>query len=138
MVEGTSDVKESQVVYESEKDIKGVKYIRLIKKEDKSLINDGYKIKYHITNEKNQFISISAKNDNGILYGVFALSCLFEQNKRIEGIALIENPKKNIRIVGYWDNIDGTVERVMAGSSILFESVRTRIWGIKFSNLCKR
>lgn len=113
VLEGTSDVKESQVVYESEKDIKGVKHIKLIKKEDESLINDGYKIKYHITNEKNQFISISAKNDNGILYGVFALLRLFEQNKRIEGIVLIENPKKNIRIVGHWDNIDGTVERVM-------------------------
>lgn len=38
VLEGTSDVKKSQAVYESEKDIKGVKHIRLIKKEDESLI----------------------------------------------------------------------------------------------------
>ena len=124
--EQISNTKKPQVIYENEKDIKDVKYIKLEKTQDESLINDGYKIKYHIINGKNECISILAKNDNGILYGVFALLRLFEQNKLIEGIEIIDNPKKNIRVVHHWDNIDGTIERGFAGTSILFESCRNK------------
>ncbi len=121
-----SDIKKLRVINKSEMDIKEVKYIKLSQTQDESLINDGYKIKYDITNGANECISVSAKNDNGILYGVFALLRLFEQNKQIEGIEIIENPKKNIRMIDHWDNIDGTVERGFAGVSILFESRRNK------------
>ena len=124
--EQISNTKESQVVYENEKDIKGAKYIKLVKQHDDSLINDGYKIEYDVNNDKNECISVSAKNDNGILYGVFALLRLFEQNKQIEDIELIDNPKKDLRLINHWDNIDGTIERGFAGASVLFESCRNK------------
>ena len=124
--EEIGDNKKTQVICENEKDIKNVRYIKLEKIQDESLINDGYKIKYNVTDEKNECISVSAKNDNGILYGVFALLRLFEQNKSIKGMEIIDNPKKDIRLINHWDNIDGTIERGFAGTSILFESCRNK------------
>ncbi|MFT8348316.1 alpha-glucuronidase family glycosyl hydrolase [Clostridium saccharoperbutylacetonicum] len=118
--------KKTQVIHENEKDIIGFKYISLIKKEDNSLVNDGYKIKYIVTDEKTECISVSARNDTGILYGVFALLRLFEQNKQLKGIEIIDNPKKDLRLINHWDNLDGTIERGFAGTSILFESNRNK------------
>ena len=124
--EQIDDIKEKQKVCEKEEQIKEDKYIKLEKSDDERLISEGYKIKHKIVSEKEQGIIISAKDDNGILYGIFALLRLFEQNKNIEGIEIIDNPKKNIRLVNHWDNIDGTIERGFSGTSILFESCRNQ------------
>lgn len=121
--EQIGSIKEAQVVYENEKDINDSKYIKLVKINDDRLINDGYGIKH---DENNDCIIISAKNDSGILYGVFGLLRLFEQNKLIEGIEIIDNPKKEIRMINHWDNLDGTIERGFAGASVLFESCRNK------------
>ncbi|WP_160693164.1 alpha-glucuronidase family glycosyl hydrolase [Clostridium sp. C2-6-12] len=121
--EQIGSIKEAQVVYENEKDIKDTKYIKLVKINDDRLINDGYEIKH---DENNDCIIVSAKNDSGILYGVFGLLRLFEQNKQIEGIEIIDNPKKEIRMINHWDNLDGTIERGFAGASVLFESCRNK------------
>ncbi|MBE6088833.1 MAG: alpha-glucuronidase [Clostridium beijerinckii] len=120
------DSKKTQAIYENEKDIKDISYIKLEKNQDESLVNDGYKIKHEIINGKNEFISISAKNDNGILYGVFALLRLLEQNKQLEGIEIVDNPEKDLRLINHWDNGDGTIERGFAGASVLFESCRNK------------
>lgn len=125
-LEQIDHIKMEQKIYENEEEIQNVKYIRLEKSEDVRLISEGYKIKHEIISEEKQRIIISAKDDNGILYGVFTLLRLFKQNKEIEGIEIIDNPKKNIRMVDHWDNLDGTVERGFAGSSILFESCRNK------------
>ena len=124
-LEQSDDSKSIQRVNKTE-EVKKKKYIKLEKIKDDSLISDGYKIKHEIINDQKECISIFAKDDKGILYGVFALLRLFEQNKQIEDKEIIENPKKNIRIVNHWDNIDGTVERGFAGSSVLFESCRNK------------
>ncbi|MDR3595541.1 alpha-glucuronidase family glycosyl hydrolase [Clostridium sp.] len=124
--EQADNIKKPQGIYENEKDIRGNKFIKLEKNQDENLINDGFKIKYEKTEEERECISISAKNDNGILYGVFALLRLLEQNFDFKSKEIIDNPKKNIRIVNHWDNIDGTVERGFAGSSVLFESCRNK------------
>ncbi|MVX63934.1 alpha-glucuronidase [Clostridium chromiireducens] len=124
--EQIDNTKVEQKIYEKEEGIEHEKYIKLEKSNDKSLVSEGYKIKHKILLGKKQVIIISAKDDNGILYGVFALLRLLEQNKQIDGIEIIDNPKKNIRLVNHWDNIDGTVERGFAGSSILFESCRNK------------
>lgn len=120
------DSKKTQAIYENEKDIKDISYIKLEKNQDESLVNDGYKIKHEIINGKNECISISAKNDNGILYGVFALLRLLEQNKQLEGIEIVDNPEKDLRLINHWDNRDGTIERGFAGASVLFESCRNK------------
>lgn len=124
--EQADNIKKPQGIYENEKDIRGNKFIKLEKNQDENLINDGFKIKYEKTEEERECISISAKNDNGILYGVFALLRLLAQNFDFKSKEIIDNPKKNIRIVNHWDNIDGTVERGFAGSSVLFESCRNK------------
>jgi alpha-glucuronidase len=124
--EQIKSIENTQIIYENEKDIKGSKFIKLEKKQDEDLINDGFKIKYEKTAEERECISISAKNDNGILYGVFALLRLLAQNFDFKSKEVIDNPKKDIRIVNHWDNIDGTVERGFAGSSVLFESCRNK------------
>lgn len=124
--EESGDNKKTQVIYESEKDIKNVRYIKLVKIQDEDLINDGYKIKYSVTDGKNECICVSAKNDNGILYGVFALLRLFEKNKSVDCVEIIDNPKKDLRLINHWDNIDGTIERGFAGTSILFESCHNK------------
>lgn len=120
------DAKEFQNIYEDEKEIKGDKFIKLYIKENDKLINEGYEIKYVKIEDNKECISISAKDDNGILYGVFALLRLLEQNYDFKDKEIIDNPKKNIRIINHWDNIDGTVERGFAGSSVLFESCRNK------------
>lgn len=124
--EEIDDAKVQQKVYENGEEIQNIKYIKLEKSEDERLISEGYKIQHEIVSEKEQGIIISAKDDNGIIYGVFALLRLFEQNKEIEDTEIIDNPKKNIRMVDHWDNLDGTIERGFAGSSILFESCRNK------------
>ncbi|EKQ50489.1 MULTISPECIES: alpha-glucuronidase family glycosyl hydrolase [unclassified Clostridium] len=118
--------KVEQSIWSREDEIEKDKYIKLEKCEDENLISEGYKIKYETTLEKKQRITISAKDDNGILYGVFALLRLFGQNKQLEDREIIDNPKKSIRMIDHWDNLDGTVERGFAGSSILFESCRNK------------
>jgi len=125
-LEQSDDSKKTQEIYEEEEDVEKKKYIKLEKSTDENLISGGYKIKHTITPEKKGYISVLAKDHNGILYGTFALLRLLEQNYPIENKEIIENPKKNIRIVNHWDNIDGTVERGFAGSSVLFESCRNK------------
>ncbi|BCZ45321.1 xylan alpha-(1-_2)-glucuronosidase [Clostridium gelidum] len=120
------DVKEIQNICEDEKEIIGDKFIKLYIEQNDKLINEGYEITYSKTDDKKECISICANDDNGILYGVFALLRLFEQNYDFKSKEIIDNPKKNIRIINHWDNIDGTVERGFAGSSVLFESCRNK------------
>ncbi|MDS0524212.1 alpha-glucuronidase [Clostridium sp. SHJSY1] len=121
--EQISDSKRPQIFYENEEDIKDIKYIKLEKTQDENLINDGYEIKFNVFN---RCISVFAKNDNGILYGVFALLRLFEENKELKGREIIENPMKDLRLIDHWDNIDGTIERGFSGCSILYESCRNK------------
>lgn len=120
------DVKEIQNICYHESEIKGNKFIKLYIEENDKLINGGYEIKYLKTENSKECISICAKDDSGILYGVFTLLRLLEENHEFNDKEIIDNPRKNIRIVNHWDNIDGTVERGFAGSSILFESCRNK------------
>ncbi|OOM78775.1 xylan alpha-(1-_2)-glucuronosidase [Clostridium puniceum] len=120
------DENEIQNICEDEKEIEGNKFIKLYIEQNNKLINEGYKIEYIKTDDKRECIRICAKDDNGILYGVFTLLRLLGQNYDFKSKEIIDNPKKNIRIVNHWDNIDGTVERGFAGSSVLFESCRNK------------
>ena len=63
----------NQNVYEDENDIKANKYIKLEIKNNNLLRKNGYEIKEEFLAENKSFISISARDENGILYGVFHL-----------------------------------------------------------------
>jgi alpha-glucuronidase len=63
-------------------------------------------------------IIISANGDMGLLYGVFHFLRLVQTNKPIENISIVSSPKIKLRLLNHWDNLDRTVERGYAGSSI--------------------
>lgn len=116
----------TQNLYEDESDIEANKYIKLEIKNIKSLKKNGYEIKQNFLKENKSFISISAGDENGILYGVFHLLRLLSENEEIRNNTIIENPESELRLINQWDNIDGTVERGFAGSSVFFESIRNK------------
>ncbi|MEA1786964.1 alpha-glucuronidase family glycosyl hydrolase [Arenibacter sp. GZD96] len=81
------------------------------------LKNDGFFIYSRQTKTGTQLI-ITANNDIGLLYGVFHFLRLLQQHKALENLAILENPKINLRLLNHWDNLDRTVERGYAGFSI--------------------
>ena len=109
-------------IYDTEKDINI--YVKLIKNNIVDLKENGYKICRKNIDDSKKSIEIIAKDSNGILYGVFKLLALINNNEEFNQI--VENPKNKLRIINHWDNIDGTIERGYSGSSIFFESIRNK------------
>ena len=69
---------------------------------------------------------ITAANDRGVLYGVFALLSKIARGESIIGINEVQNPYAPIRWVNQWDNLDGRIERGYGGPSILFADGKVR------------
>ena len=80
---------------------------------DKSLLDDGFKIK--ISEDK---IIISSPSDKGIMYGVYNLIRLNETSILPKDSVIVENPLYEVRVLNHWDNLDGTIERGYAGKSL--------------------
>ncbi|MES2650481.1 MAG: alpha-glucuronidase family glycosyl hydrolase [Bacteroidota bacterium] len=78
---------------------------------------DGYLIKTLTVNGQ-QKIAVASKTDKGLLYGVFHFIRLLQANASITSLAINESPVIKNRILNHWDNLDGTVERGYAGSSL--------------------
>ncbi|MFI0428517.1 alpha-glucuronidase family glycosyl hydrolase [Mariniflexile sp. HMF6888] len=79
--------------------------------------NEGFIIKTILINGEKHIV-ITGKTDVGVLYGVYNFLQLLQANKSIEKLNIIDSPKLKIRILNHWDNLDRTVERGYAGSSI--------------------
>src|SRR6266851_3941217 len=60
-------------------------------------------------------IIITATNDRGVLYGVFALLRKIAQNESITDLHDRQLPYAPIRWIDQWDNLDGSIERGYAG-----------------------
>ncbi|HEY6502528.1 MAG TPA: alpha-glucuronidase family glycosyl hydrolase [Chitinophagaceae bacterium] len=84
---------------------------------DKNLGKDGFKI-WSAKKGKATFISINAETDIGILYGIFHFLRLLQTHQNIQHLNIISVPKIQNRILNHWDNLNRTVERGYAGSSI--------------------
>lgn len=104
------------VLFGSEKTLKK-EILEQVEKELSSINNEGFIIKTIVT-EGNKQILITAKTDIGVLYGVYNFLRILQTNKNITNLNLVDTPKINIRILNHWDNLNGTVERGYAGSSI--------------------
>lgn len=78
---------------------------------------DGYLIKTLTVNGQ-QKIAIASKTDKGLLYGIFHFIRLLQANASITNLTVNESPAIKNRILNHWDNLDGTVERGYAGSSL--------------------
>lgn len=86
-------------------------------KEINDLGNEGFVIKTSIINKKD-VILIAAKNDVGVLYGVFHFLRLLQTHQPIQKLSITSIPKINLRVLNHWDNLDRHVERGYAGISI--------------------
>ncbi len=63
-------------------------------------------------------IVIAARRDIGVLYGAFAFLRLIQTRRPIEHLDMVSRPKIRHRVLDFWDNLDGTVERGYAGDSL--------------------
>ena len=80
---------------------------------------DGFWIGEIVVQGKTAFL-ISSETDRGVLYGVFALLQKIAQGQPLNSLVMAQSPVNAIRMIDQWDNLDGTVERGYAGSSIFF------------------
>lgn len=78
---------------------------------------EGYFIENAIVYGKKCLV-IGANNDIGLLYGVFNFLKLLQTNRSIHNLAISDHPRIQYRILDHWDNLDRTIERGYAGSSI--------------------
>lgn len=90
---------------------------KILDKDFENISKEGFIIKSVRINRKNHII-ITANNQVGVLYGVFNFLRLLQTNRTIEKLDIADSPKIDVRILNHWDNLDRTVERGYAGSSI--------------------
>ena len=91
--------------------------LKNLKNELNQINDEGYIIKTISIKNKKKII-IAGKTDIGVLYGVYNFLRLLQTNKSIENLKIVDAPKINVRILNHWDNLNGTVERGYAGSSL--------------------
>lgn len=78
---------------------------------------EGYLIRsVSISNKK--CIVITAQTDVGVLHGVFGFLKLLQTQQSINVLNILEYPRIMYRVLNHWDNLNRTVERGYAGSSI--------------------
>ena len=78
---------------------------------------EGFLIKTININKKKCTV-ITANSDAGLLYGVFHLLKMIQTQQSIENLKVDSTPKIQVRLLNHWDNLDGSVERGYAGTSI--------------------
>jgi alpha-glucuronidase len=61
---------------------------------------------------------IAANDDIGVLYGAFHFLRLLQTDQPIDHLDLRDSPRVKLRVLDHWDNLDGSVERGYAGTSI--------------------
>lgn len=94
-----------------------------------SAVINGYKSELNLLGDEGYFIKsaiiqgkkctlIGANADKGLLYGVFGFLKLLQTNQSLQSLNIVEVPKIKLRLLNHWDNMDRTVERGYAGSSI--------------------
>ncbi|WP_128548659.1 alpha-glucuronidase family glycosyl hydrolase [Larkinella soli] len=74
---------------------------------------EGYRL-----STRNGNLVVTGKTDAGVLYGAFALLRRIQTGQSLETISETSNPKVRFRMLNHWDNVDGSVERGYAGSSL--------------------
>ncbi len=61
---------------------------------------------------------ITANTDLGVMYGLFHFLRLLQTHQDISHLSIVSAPRIKLRLLNHWDNLNRTVERGYAGSSI--------------------
>jgi alpha-glucuronidase len=88
-----------------------------VAKELISTADEGYVIKSIVINGRKCTL-ITANSDIGVLYGVFHFIRLIQTHESLLNLNIHEEPLIKNRVLNHWDNLDGTIERGYAGSSL--------------------
>ncbi|HPR61626.1 MAG TPA: alpha-glucuronidase family glycosyl hydrolase, partial [Prolixibacteraceae bacterium] len=88
-----------------------------IEKQLEKLGNDGYIIASKKIDKKNVLV-VASQSNIGALYGTFHFLRLVKTESNFDNIEISESPKHQHRVLNHWDNLNRTVERGFAGSSI--------------------
>jgi alpha-glucuronidase len=78
---------------------------------------EGYLIR-RVVVEGHVATAIIGNDDIGVLYGAFHFLRLLQTDQPIDHLDLHESPRVKLRVLDHWDNLDGSVERGYAGTSI--------------------
>ncbi len=73
-----------------------------------------------------QYTVITAPNERGVLYGVFAFLRKISLDEPIDLLDQKQSPAAPVRWVNQWDNLDGSIERGYGGRSIFWENGHAR------------
>jgi alpha-glucuronidase len=93
---------------------------------DQNLKPDGYILRT-VRRNNHRDITITAGNDRGVLYGVFALLRKIQLGESIADLDERQIPSAPVRWVNQWDNLDGSIERGYGGRSIFWEDGHARL-----------
>ena len=86
-------------------------------REPADLGSEGYRIHAARINGRSVTI-VAASSEVGALYGAFHLLRLVQTLQPIEHLDIRERPQFKLRMLDHWDNLNGTIERGYAGSSL--------------------
>lgn len=89
------------------------KEVYIARETEKAMGTEGYWI-----HQKQGKIYIIANQPIGLLYGSFQLIQIMQRQEPVNALNIVSAPKIKIRMLNHWDNLNGTVERGYAGSSI--------------------
>ncbi|EQD35932.1 protein containing Glycosyl hydrolase 67 middle, partial [mine drainage metagenome] len=96
---------------------KGSARIRSLRLDLARVGSQGYLIRT-LTVDGHRATVIAGNTDIGVLYGAFRFLRLMQTRRPISRLDIASRPKIRFRVLDFWDNLDGTVERGYAGSSI--------------------
>ncbi|KAF2959237.1 MULTISPECIES: xylan alpha-(1-_2)-glucuronosidase [unclassified Thermotoga] len=90
---------------------------------DENLGEEGFILKTIEWNGSKVLI-VTGETEKSLVYGIFDLMKRIRLGEDIEKMNVLEKPKAKFRMLNHWDNLDGTIERGYAGSSIFFKDNR--------------
>jgi alpha-glucuronidase len=61
---------------------------------------------------------MTANSETAVLTGTFHFLRLLQTHQDIADLNIVSIPRIHHRILGHWDNIDGSIERGYAGQSL--------------------
>ena len=92
-------------------------WIRTLGLDLESLGAEGYLLR-SMKVDGRQATVIAAREDIGVLYGIFHFLRMVQTGRPLEQLDLRQVPRLKLRLLNHWDNLDGYVERGYAGGSL--------------------